>query len=173
MKENTFLFLVICCIGLVQSQSSFARATPKNDGEDSRLELQKATHKFLFEEFTEGKKCVWNEDKSRLIEVRLAENQVVTPGEDFPFPDRTAEVFEFFDVLVLRSDSDLNVIKSVSLIDDSNHKIILKKFGFREGTMLYRLPKKFDRKSQLSMGAIRFMRQLVHRKTSFQLVLLA
>ncbi len=147
-------FLLIS--GLFSVAAAFSAAQDETVRElsttNKKMEVLADRHSFLHDEFIKGKKCVWNEDKTRLIEVTLARDVEISSEISLPLPSRTPEVFEFFDVLMFRSDSSLEDVKAVTLIDNKGDSISLNEFGFREGILMFWLPRNFDRESSVKLS---------------------
>jgi hypothetical protein len=154
MKKYPFASFILCGVfalslpNLTLGKTPFAVRHPVDDKIDSLRER----HDFLIDEFVEGKKCEWNKDRSRLIEVQLVEGDLRFPKDDLKLPDRTSEILGFFDFLVVRSEFDLKKVKRVRILDDSGRSKPLKVFGFKEGTLVFQLPKKINPKSSLSIA---------------------
>ncbi len=139
---------VLISIFVFASVGTLASADEQPVSVHDRLDAHKDGHKFLFEDFIKKKKCLWNKSKDRLFEIRLLSGEFDIE-QDIELPDGTNKAMQFFDRLVLRSESGFEGVESVELLDDKGKRKKLRRFGTNETSMVLWLPRKLDRSGPL------------------------
>ena len=149
---NNCIFLIFL-LAMTQTSISMAQLQPavKARTAVNRMELRKERHGLLFDKFIDGKKCLWAKDKSKLVEVRLAKGGTL-PKTDFQLPDKTADVLEYFDLLVVRPSADIREVGEVTILDAENRKIPLRKIDSKEGDIGFSLPRNRNLTGSLSIS---------------------